>query len=252
MGIEPSSPAVIDSQDSSLATPPFSRALTKFLGLPFLEDGAQNMAGQWVTFNQPHQPLSAGGFNCSGFTVAAVREILGQPVSLLEATRDRRGDSGLNSLLGQDWDFGLDLILNLARGHPGRLLPRPADLEASPIDSSLGRPFGWGVDIHSAQFEEILAELVPGSFTLFAMSKPHRGFGAGVAYYHVGVILPEPPHLWLYHSTVRARTHRIDLAASRGLSRFRNDFRPRSGIQRRMLLLEVSPVQPGSEKANNQ
>jgi len=219
-----------------------TRSLERFLGLPFREDGALSEAGQWVTFNNPDLVSEKPGFNCSGFTVAAARELLGFDFNLTEASRDRRGDSGPGADLGEDWDFGLDLILNLAENYPHRFLPEPENREPPPlIPMKPRRSLGWGVSLHSPEFEDLLAELQPGKFCFFTLSKPDGRFPAGVSYYHVGVIIPEPPNIWLYHTTVGANTYRVNLAAAEGLARFRRHFKPIVNGERRIFMVEVFP-----------
>jgi hypothetical protein len=222
-------------------------ALNQFLTIPFRADGALDSQGRWVTFNQPGRALDSPGFNCSGFTVAAARLLLDRNFELGEASRDRRGDSGPGAPLGQDWDFGLDLILNLAGDYPHRFLPEPADPEAAPlIPLRPGRALGWGVSLHGPEFEELLARIRPGHFCLFSLSRPDGRFKAGVSYYHVGVIVAEEGALWLYHSTLGAKTNRVNLADPEGLARFRRHFKPLANGQRRIFMIELSPSLPTS------
>ncbi len=174
--------------------------------------------------------------------MAAAREIFGRPIDLTEINRDRRGDSGPGSPLGQDWDFGLDLILNLAEGHRHRFLPEPADPAAEPrIPLGPRRALGWGVSLHGPEFEEQLAALEPGRVGFFVFSRPDGRFPAGVAYYHVGVIIPEGRAIWLYHTTAGAKTHRLNLADPAGLDRLRRHFKPIQNGERRVFILEVEP-----------
>ncbi len=222
------------------AAPAMTEALAGFLGIPFRADGALDAQGRWVTFKRPDLAAGQPGFNCSGFTVAAAGRIRGRDFPLGEAIRDRHGDSGPGSPLGQDWDFGLDLILNLSQDHPHRLLPEPENPGQTPIVRGQGRPQGWGVDIHSPRLEEILSQFTPGRMGFFVLSKPDRRFPAGVSYYHVGVIVSEPPALWLYHTTAGARTNRLDLATAAGLARLRRDFKPVANGERRILLVEIA------------
>jgi len=214
--------------------------LERFLGLPFRVDGALDNQGRWVTFQHPDQVAGQAGFNCSGFTVAAARELFGRDIDLGQITRDRRGDSGPGAPLGQDWDFGLDLILNLAEGHPHRLLPEPEDLEAPPyIALSPRRSLGWGVSLHGPEFEEVLGRLQPGRLGFFVFSRPDGRFPAGVAYYHVGLIIPEGQALWLYHTTAGAKTHRLNLNDPQSLARLRRHFQPIKNGERRVFIVEV-------------
>jgi hypothetical protein len=103
------------------------------------------------------------------------------------------------------------------------------------------------VSLHGSEFENILRLIRPGDFAFFCLSRPDGRFPAGISYYHVGLIVPEPPHLWLYHVTRGLRTHRVDLADPGQLARFRRHFPPPRGEgERRIFLLEVvPPAHPG-------
>ena len=217
-------------------------SLARFLGIPFRVDGAADTLGRWVTFNEPELVVQTPGFNCSGFTVAAARELLGYNFDLIEVNFDRRGDSGPGAPLGQDWDFGLDLILNLSEDYPRRFLPEPENPQNTPLIAiGPGRALGWGVSLHSPAFEEQLKLIQPGRFCFFTFSKPDRRFPAGVSYYHVGVIVPDAQGLWLYHSTLGAKTNRVNLADPEGLARLRRHFPPIQNGERRVFLIEVTP-----------
>ena len=221
------------------------QTLAPLLGLPYRFDGAQDEEGRWVTFSRPDQVSPKPGFNCSGLAVAAARLLLARPFSLAEVARDRQGDSGPGSPLGQDWDFGLDLILNLAEGRFVRALPE-TDFESPALEPlGPGRALGWGVALHGRAFEDLLDQLQPGDFAFFCLSRPDGRFPAGVSYYHVGLIVPEPPHLWLYHSTRNLGTHRVDLADPAQLARFRRHFPPLARGERRIFMVEVQgPLAP--------
>ncbi len=220
--------------------------LAPFLGVPFRADGATDSLGRWVTFQQPQVTTSTAGFNCSGFTVAAARKIFNRNFDLMTSIYDRKGDSGFGAPFGQDWDFGLDLILNLAQDYPHRYLPEPPDRNATPVleGDDDGRPLGWGVDIHQAAFLELLAQLKEGSVSFFVLSRPDRRFPIGLSYYHVGLILSEPPDLWLYHTTLGAKTNRVNLGTPAGIARFRRDFKRLTNGERRIFLVEIDLTSP--------
>ncbi|MDR2724473.1 MAG: hypothetical protein LBC90_00075 [Candidatus Adiutrix sp.] len=246
LNADPSPPLEVAPLEAALPGADLARALAPLLGQPFRPDGARDEQGRWITFDRPDQVSSNPGFNCSGFVLAAARILLARPVSLAEAVRDRRGDSGPGAPLGQDWDFGLDLILNLAEGRFVRALPE-VDFEAPALEPlGPGRALGWGTDLHGREFEDLLGLIRPGDFAFFCFSRPDRRFPAGVSYYHVGLILPEPPHIWLYHVTRGLATHRVDLADPAQLARFRRHFPAPARGERRIFMVEVQGPQAPS------
>ncbi|WLT32482.1 hypothetical protein [Geothrix sp. PMB-07] len=97
-----------------------SLKLRPLLGIPYAEDVGLDERGRWAHFSRPDQTLDQPGLNCSGFLVAAARRLLGYGGTLVDAGRDRLGDSGPTAKEGPDWDFGWDLVLNLSEGHARR------------------------------------------------------------------------------------------------------------------------------------
>jgi hypothetical protein len=195
--------------------------------------------GGWTLWADESRVFQTPGLNCSGFLLAAARLLLGENFTLEEARRDYFQDSGKGSPWGEDWDFGLDAVLNLAGLDPPELLP-----EAGPtlFLNDHGRPTGLGADIHSPAFPELLASLEEGSTHFFAVSKPDRRFPAGLSYYHNGVILVSGGKALLYHATRGRGTHSLNLSDPRVLGNFRKAFPPvKNGGERRMLLARVRP-----------
>jgi hypothetical protein len=92
------------------------------LGIPYRDDGVLNNEGQFTTFNRPDRIYPSPGMNCSGLVLSVSRFLLNKNFSLTAVTRDRQNNSGPGSPLGKDWDFGLDLILNLTEGIPRRVV----------------------------------------------------------------------------------------------------------------------------------
>ncbi|MDR2141115.1 MAG: hypothetical protein LBR11_04880 [Deltaproteobacteria bacterium] len=214
--------------------------LAAFLGLPFRVDGVISDQGTWSTWADPRRTFTSPGLNCSGLVASAGRYLLGVNLALADLKKDRQGDSGPESPLGQDWDFGLDVALNLAEGHFLRYLPEPLTPALSLNQAK--KPVGWGLDIHSPEFLGLLGELNPERWYIFVISKPDRRFKGGLSYYHLGLGLVGPNgEIWLHHVTAKAGSHRLNLANKTALATFRRYFPPpRNGGERRILFLELA------------
>jgi len=206
--------------------------LQPLLGIPYLADGVEDAQGRFVLFSAPNQPLARPGLNCSGFLVAASRRLLDFRGSLESATQDRGNDSGEGATLGQDWDFGLDLILNLSEGHPQRQMfpegPRPLPALLSPRDR--GFPFG-----NSTLWDALTPRLSTRAVYLASLSWVKAG---SLAHHHVAVILKDNQgRSWFYHTLPRGRVHRLSLDTPEGRARLQQMF----GTTQRLFLLEVDP-----------
>ena len=214
--------------------------LKPFLGIPYRVDGAVSDSGEWTLWAQSERIFKSPGLNCSGFLLEASRFLLGRNFSMAYAKKDFFGDSGPDSPFGEDWDFGLDVALNLA-GWDAELVPPAAGPTLS--ENSYGRKQGLGADIHSPEFPALLDALKPGSLYFFAISKPDRRFPGGLSYYHNGLAAPDGPSVWLYHATRRAGVHRLDLKTPRSLGTFRASFPPvKNHGERRILFAEAKPL----------
>lgn len=206
--------------------------LQPLLGIPYRADGVEDAQGRFVRFSAPNQPLTQPGLNCSGFLVAASRRLLGFQGSPEAAARDRANDSGNGASLGQDWDFGLDLILNLSEGHPRRQLfpegPRPLPAPLSPRDR--GFPFGA-----ASLWDALTLRLNPRAVYLGSLSWVKAG---RLAHHHVAVILKDNQgRSWFYHTLPGGRIHRLSLDTPGGRTRLHQMF----GTTQRLFLLEVDP-----------
>jgi hypothetical protein len=214
--------------------------LAAFMGLPFRIDGTVNDDGAFATWGDQAKTFRSPGLNCSGFTAAAGRFLFGRNFRLDDLRRDRQSDSGPDSPLGKDWDFGLDVALNLAEGYFLRYLPEPV----APTFSlnAANRPVGWGLNLHSSEFSDLLKEFEPDRLYVFVVSKPDRRFKGGLSYYHLGLALADREGgVWLYHATARAGVHRINLAGGGGLLTLRRYFPPvKGGGERRILFIELA------------
>ena len=109
-----------------LASPAFGADLAakadQLLGIPYRPDGVRDESGRWTLFEHPEQSFATPGLNCSGLDYALMRLVAPVTTTIRQAARDRQGDSGPGASMGQDWDFGFDLILNLSEGLPRRWL----------------------------------------------------------------------------------------------------------------------------------
>ncbi|MDR2338896.1 MAG: hypothetical protein LBF40_02000 [Deltaproteobacteria bacterium] len=202
-------------------------------------DGTVSETGEWTLWAKPEKTFKSPGLNCSGFLLAASRFLLGRDFTIDMAKNDFFGDSGKGSPWGEDWDFGLDVALNLA-GRDSPTVPPVGGHTA--VSDPNGRPMGLGADIHGDGLLEALAALKPGALYFFAISKPDRRFPVGVSYYHNGIMLPDGGRAMLYHSTKRVGVHRLDLMNPNSLATFRKSFPPIKGKgERRILFVEARP-----------
>lgn len=207
----------------------FGARLVPFLGIPYVEDGAQDANGQWRTFANP-SPRNSAGLNCSGFLVAAARPLLGFRGTLEDAARDRLGDNAKGAT--PDWDFGWDILLNLSEGHvrqwvtPGGFRP----VQDGEANLELGFPVP-----DEAAWTRLLPRLRGDRVYLAGLLRPRKG---GFQHHHVGLILREPGGAINFYQTLpQGRVHRLNLARPEGLRRWGEMF----GTRQRLLLMEVKP-----------
>lgn len=213
-------------------------ALSPLQGLPYRVDGAVNDQGKYALFREPEKRLPSPGLNCSGFVLEASRLLLHADIPLMGAVRDRLGDSGRNAPLGQDWDFGWDLVLNISEGHPRSLL-LPGGESADPAGLS-GEIRGF--DPHNpATWKELSARLRPGYLYLFSFNKPSARKGYTRQHYHVGLALVSAEgRIWYYHTTPTAgKVIRRDLATDRGRASFLRSFAGTAGKRKMVAIVEV-------------
>jgi hypothetical protein len=209
------------------------------LGIPYREDGALDDKGHFTTFAHPQEILDSPGLNCSGLVVSVCRYLFNKNWSIAQVLRDPQGNSGPNSALGKDWDFGWDLILNLTEGRPRKLLVTDkSNYSPEKVDTLKFRGFDLN-DI--AAWQAVLAQMRPGRVYLGSISKSTKKPGYKILHYHVVLILPDSKHgIWLYHATHRSNVHRMDINTAQGLNRFFSQFGGQRGEIKKILLLEAS------------
>lgn len=211
------------------------------LGIPYRDDGAINARGFFTTFTEPGKTFKSPGLNCSGLVVSASRYIFGENFSLEQVTRDRNNNSGKGSPLGEDWDFGWDLILNLTDSvERAALFPDGQRHDVTSIDPLEQR----GFDLHDYDaWQSIISNMRSDKVYLGTISRKTNKPGYKVLHYHVVLILPDANgDVWLYHSTRLSRTHKMNLNSRRGLGRLMAQFSRRKGGPKNILLVEASLV----------
>ncbi len=222
----------------------FNRVST-FLDVPYRPDGALDVSGRWTLFAHPEKTLSSPGLNCSGFVLAASRLLLNKDITLEQAKRDRRGDSGPGAARGRDWDFGRDLILNIVEGAPARIVPPakpagPSERSAPPpLKSAPGERRGFAL-ADAAAWEAVLPQLTSGNLYLASISKPVSRTPYTLLHYHVGLLLPDGRgRVWWMHATRDDGVHAMDLADPEGMARFRSEFIGKRPGRKKILLVET-------------
>jgi len=218
--------------------------LDAFVGLPYRSDGAVDLAGRFVLFADPKTHFDSPGLNCSGFVVAAMRLLLREPFSLQYAKTDRLDDSGPNAAMGEDWDFGWDVLFNLLKGRfwqlvmPQGLETLDADVFAQHDGTSLR---GFPLTDRRA-WQQALAQMQPGSIVLADWSKPTNWKGYTLLHHHMALILPlESGERWYYHAVGKRGVERIGLHTQEGLTRLLELY-PESPPGARMALLAATPL----------
>lgn len=221
------------------------------LGISYRDDGALDSQGHFTTFDRPDRFFETPGLNCSGLVVSISRFLFDKNWTLEEVTRDRLGDSGADSPLGKDWDFGWDLIFNITEGKPRRIVM--PDAGNYPIEGANGASLR-GFDLHdSAAWQKVLSQMQAGRMYLGSISRsaPERGYP--VLHYHVVLMLPDGKGgVWLYHATRRSHVHRMNISTPQGMSRFMSEFRISKGNAKKILIIEavLPQLAPATEAAS--
>ena len=222
--------------------------LLPLLGIPYRDDGAQDLKGTYTLFARPGARFASPGLNCSGFVLAAARILLDSRLSPVEAGKDRLGDSGENAARGKDWDFGWDVIMNISEGHPRRmLLPRAgsggketgADV-MDPVESTGAGPLGYPLTAPET-WAELRDRVLPDHLYLLSFNKPAGKNPYDLLHYHVGILLRgSSGELLLCQTTSQSGVSSCRNMADPGVVRtFRKQFADRRGLSKRMVVLEV-------------
>lgn len=206
------------------------------LQIPYRDDGALDDKGHFTTFADQDRMFDEPGLNCSGLVVSVSRFLFNKNWNLKDLTKDPQGNSGPTSTFGKDWDFGLDLILNLTEGRQRKILtPTGVDEPLDKLDGINSR----GFDLHdAAAWRRVLAQMQPGHVYLGSISKPTTRPGYKVLHYHVVLMLPDGNgDVWLYHATRRSNVHRMNISTQKGLNRFMSQFRGNRSARKNILIM---------------
>jgi hypothetical protein len=224
------------------------------LGIPYRDDGALDDQGVFTTFDSTNRRFDTPGLNCSGLVVSVARYLYNKNWSLQDVSRDRQNNSGNGAPLGQDWDFGYDLILNLADGHnPRVIMPdgRPYDLKNADGVSLRG----FDLD-DTTSWNKVLSKMKPGKVYFGSISRPTNQKGYKLLHYHVVLMIPDNSGaVWLYHATRRSNAHKMNVKSAQGLNRFMSQFRGARGDEKQILIVEAdlpdlsAPVQAVTDNA---
>ncbi len=208
------------------------------LGIPYRDDGAIDDRGFFTTFADPNKFFETPGLNCSGLVLSVSRFLFNRNWTLKEATRDRQGNSGVNSPLGKDWDFGWDLIFNITDVTTRRVM-LPDDSPVN-LDTADGKSLR-GFDLHdTSAWHAITRRFVPGRVYLGSISRIAPELNDRLLHYHVVIIIPDKTGAaYLYHATRRSNVHRINIATQHGLQRFLAQFRGSRHDTKKILLVEA-------------
>ncbi len=212
--------------------------LKAFVGLPYREDGVLDEKGRWSLFADPAKIFSTPGANCSGFVLTASRILLGRNITPAQAAFDRAGDSGPGSAMGEDWDFGWDVICSISEGF-SRALLLPGGGTADPAAYD-GRYRGW--ELNSARtWDELLPRIRPGRLYLLSFSKNVRKAGYTLMHYHVGLLVHGPGKSVLLFQTSSdgGKANVRDLATRQGLESLHRDFADQGQNKKMIAVIEV-------------
>lgn len=213
------------------------KKLQKLLGTAYREDGAQDFAGNYVTFSSPTTTFKTPGLNCSGFVLSACRLLFKQNITIQAVIQDRLKDSGSRSRQGKDWDFGWDLIFNLTEGHPRRIMTISG---YQPFVGSGNTLKGFALNDREA-WRHLIPRIKSQHLYLATISKHVPQKKSQRIYYHVALMVRDHKRVWFYHATKNNHTHRLNLSSERGLALLQGQFyaspRPTS---KHILIVEVS------------
>ncbi|SHN50279.1 hypothetical protein [Desulfovibrio litoralis] len=225
--------------------------INKFLlGIPYRDDGAldfskvsdkANTNGRYTLFADQNKTLKTPGLNCSGFVLAASNKIFRPDLNIDTAKFDRKNDNSETATRAEDWDFGLDLLLNISDGKTAKvMLPNNRYADPKTLDG-ISLPDGRGFSLHDkAAWNNVISRMKNGYIYLWAMSR--KTPDKPLQYHHVGLILTEgtkPDSAFMYHAVRKGGVVKLDLKKAGSLERIFKAYPKKDGIERYIYILEV-------------
>lgn len=209
------------------------KILENFLGIAYRIDGTTTDDEFYTTFNDQNKSFKKAGLNCSGFVHTASKFLLGQSFSIDEVRKDINKNSYKNSPLGEDWDFGRDLILNIASKFPHKFInPSDVDINSSTSD-------GFLIDDMNA-WKKIFKQIKKQNIYLVTFSKPTNLKGYKYLYYHVGIIIKDNNNnIFLYHATPKQGVHKTWLNFDSKMTPFFSEYKQSAKFSKKILILEL-------------
>lgn len=207
--------------------------LEPFLGIKYRVDGTTDKNENYTTFSDPTKRYKKAGLNCSGFVHTASKQLLGKSFAIDDVTKDTNKNSSKNAPLGEDWDFGRDLILNIASNYSHSFINDEwIDADSTSSDGIRTDDLrGW---------KELFKRINKDDIYLVVFSKPVSKPPYKVLYYHVGIIIKDNNgNVWLYHSTPIQGVHRVWLNYDEKMTPFQKEFKKNPAYDKRVLVLEL-------------
>lgn len=213
--------------------------LSALVGIPYRQDGGIDDAGNFTLLADPKKQFDTPGLNCSGLVLEASRFLLKKNFSIEDAVRDRLNDSGPASSLGQDWDFGWDLVLNLSDGLPRTLLlPGGESADPADFDGLAAR----GYDLHDpATWSELPDRIRPGYLYLASFNRETAQKGYTLLHYHVGILhRNHAGNIMITQTTGTSRkSYSRTISSREGLDLFLTSFANTGTVRKMVAIIEV-------------
>ena len=213
--------------------------IAALLNVPYRDDGTIDEKGRFTLFADQEKIFSSPGLNCSGLVLEVSRFIFRRNVTVPEAVRDRLGDSGPGAALGEDWDFGWDLVLNLSEGLArSMLLPGGASVDPGTLDGLAAQ----GFDLHAeSTWEELSGRIQPDCLYLVSFNTESHRKGYKRQHYHVALLhLAADGSLRITQATSQSRkVYQRNLSTKDGLALFLHSFANTGSIRKKIAVVEV-------------